>query len=93
MVGEENVHPRYAPWFQIPERRIVAVEHPGIVKNVDRAIKTLQGDAGISKVSYQLIFQRVVTNFDIDTGLIQTKQQSSTMPTPRGSHGKYHGLI
>lgn len=42
---------QFAPWYRIPERRIVAVEHPGIVKNVDRAIQTLQGDAGIANVS------------------------------------------
>ncbi|EED17763.1 RNA polymerase III transcription factor subunit, putative [Talaromyces stipitatus ATCC 10500] len=41
---------QYAPWYRIPSRRIVAVEHPGIVKNVDRAIKTLQSDTGISKI-------------------------------------------
>jgi general transcription factor 3C polypeptide 5 (transcription factor C subunit 1) len=46
----DDGEPQFAPWYRIPPRRIVAVEHPGIVKNVDRAIKTLQGDAGIAKV-------------------------------------------
>ncbi|CRG87525.1 General transcription factor 3C polypeptide 5 [Talaromyces islandicus] len=50
MVGEDNTHPRYAPWYQIPSRRIVAVEHPGIVKNVDRAIATLQGEKGLANI-------------------------------------------
>ncbi|KAH8701977.1 RNA polymerase III transcription factor IIIC subunit-domain-containing protein [Talaromyces proteolyticus] len=49
MAGETNIPPRYAPWYEVPQRRIVAVEHPGIVKNVDRAIRTLQGEAGLAK--------------------------------------------
>jgi general transcription factor 3C polypeptide 5 (transcription factor C subunit 1) len=42
---------RVAPWLHIPQHRIVSVEHPGIVKNVDRAIATLQGNDGIIKVN------------------------------------------
>ncbi|KAL3706151.1 tau 95 subunit of transcription factor TFIIIC [Talaromyces marneffei ATCC 18224] len=49
-MAENQNQPQYAPWYRLPTRRIVAVEHPGIVQNVDRAIKTLQGDAGISKI-------------------------------------------
>ncbi|KAJ9316621.1 hypothetical protein DTO271D3_3128 [Paecilomyces variotii] len=41
---------RTAPWYPIPSRRIVSVEHPGIVKNVDKAIDTLNGNSGISKI-------------------------------------------
>lgn len=59
---ENHDEPQYAPWYRLPTRHIVAVEHPGIVKNVDRAIKTLQGDVGISKVNYQLPYKRMVTN-------------------------------
>lgn len=92
-MAENQNEPQYAPWYRLPTRHIVAVEHPGIVKNVDRAIKTLQGHAGISKASHQLLLERTVTKFDIDTGSIQTKQQGSTMSAPRGSHGKYYGLI
>lgn len=58
---ENQNEPQYAPWYRLPTRHIVAVEHPGIVKNVDRAIKTLQGDVGISKASYRLPFKRIVT--------------------------------
>ncbi|KAE8379747.1 RNA polymerase III transcription factor IIIC subunit-domain-containing protein [Aspergillus bertholletiae] len=41
---------RTAPFYSIPSRRIVSVEHPGIIKNVDKAIDTLQGPKGISKI-------------------------------------------
>lgn len=63
MVGEDNVHPRYAPWFQIPPRRIVAVEHPGVVKNVDRAITTLQGEKGLANVRFpgSLLISKLVS--------------------------------
>ena len=59
-MSENQDEPQYAPWYRLPSRHIVAVEHPGIVENVDRAIKTLQGDAGISKASYQLLSERMV---------------------------------
>ncbi|KAF9891500.1 tau 95 subunit of transcription factor TFIIIC [Aspergillus nanangensis] len=41
---------RTAPFYSIPSRHIVSVEHPAIIKNVDKAIDTLQGDHGISKI-------------------------------------------
>lgn len=40
-----------APVYEVPSRHIVSVEHPAIIKNVDKAIETLQGDAGIAKVN------------------------------------------
>ncbi|KAL4886011.1 RNA polymerase III transcription factor IIIC subunit-domain-containing protein [Aspergillus karnatakaensis] len=45
----ENNNPRTAPFYNIPSRRIVSIEHPAIVKNVDKAIETLQGTSGITK--------------------------------------------
>lgn len=41
---------RTAPFYQIPSRRIVSVEHPAIIRNLDKAVDTLKGDAGITKV-------------------------------------------
>ncbi|RHZ49520.1 hypothetical protein CDV55_100126, partial [Aspergillus turcosus] len=41
---------RTAPYYSIPARHIVSVEHPAIIKNVDKAIETLQGNTGISKI-------------------------------------------
>ncbi|KAE8361067.1 RNA polymerase III transcription factor IIIC subunit-domain-containing protein [Aspergillus caelatus] len=46
----EQPGPRTAPFYPIPSRRIVTVEHPAIIKNVDKAIDTLQGSTGISKI-------------------------------------------
>lgn len=39
-----------APFYTVPSRQLVSVEHPAIVRNVDKAIETLQGDAGIKSV-------------------------------------------
>lgn len=50
-MAEQQSTPRSAPVYQIPSRHIVSVEHPGIVRNVDRAIETLQGSEGITRVS------------------------------------------
>ncbi|KAK2794585.1 tau 95 subunit of transcription factor TFIIIC [Onygenales sp. PD_12] len=41
---------RSAPWYPIPAREIVSVEHPCVVKNIDKGIQTLDGSSGISKI-------------------------------------------
>ncbi|PTU21137.1 hypothetical protein P175DRAFT_0523961 [Aspergillus ochraceoroseus IBT 24754] len=48
-MAEQNVS-RTAPFYLIPPRRIVSVEHPAIIRNVDKAIDTLGGGAGIAKI-------------------------------------------
>ena len=45
---------RAAPWYSIPPGELVSVEHPCIVRNVDKAVETLQGPQGISAVGYDL---------------------------------------
>ncbi|KAK1145097.1 tau 95 subunit of transcription factor TFIIIC [Aspergillus melleus] len=42
--------PRTAPFYIVPSRQLVSVEHPAIIKDADKAIDTLQGNAGISKI-------------------------------------------
>jgi general transcription factor 3C polypeptide 5 (transcription factor C subunit 1) len=44
----ENQH---APWLPIPSRAVSVVEHPAIVKNVDKGITSLGGPVKLSKVS------------------------------------------
>ena len=34
----------YAPWYNVPNKLVVSVEHPYIIKNVDKGLDTL-GDA------------------------------------------------
>ncbi|KAE8354211.1 RNA polymerase III transcription factor IIIC subunit-domain-containing protein [Aspergillus coremiiformis] len=41
---------RTAPFYHIPSRQIVSVEHPAMIKNFNKAIDTLQGNMGISKI-------------------------------------------
>ena len=40
-----------APWLPIPSRAISVVEHPCIIKNVDKGIASLGGSVKLSKVS------------------------------------------
>lgn len=40
-----------APWLPIPSRAISVVEHPCIVKNIDKGISSLGGPVKLSKVS------------------------------------------
>ena len=39
-----------APWMQIPSRAVSVVEHPCIVKNIDKGIISLGGPVKLSKV-------------------------------------------
>ncbi|PYI05995.1 RNA polymerase III transcription factor subunit [Aspergillus sclerotiicarbonarius CBS 121057] len=41
---------RTAPFYHIPSRRIISVEHPAIIRNLDKAVDTLKGDAGITRI-------------------------------------------
>ncbi|KAK9851031.1 hypothetical protein MYU51_011203 [Penicillium brevicompactum] len=47
---DDQNNPWTAPFHPIPARQLVSVEHPAIVRNVDKAIETLQGDAGIKSI-------------------------------------------
>lgn len=47
---EDPRSPRTAPFYAVPPRQLVSVEHPGVVRNIDNAIDTLQGDLGIKSV-------------------------------------------
>ncbi|KAJ5182485.1 RNA polymerase III transcription factor subunit [Penicillium capsulatum] len=47
---EANREARTAASYPIPSQRLVSVEHPAIVQNVDRAVDTLQGNTGINNI-------------------------------------------
>lgn len=44
-------NPNAAPYFEAPPQKIVAVEHPFVVKNVDNALKTFGRDPNFQRVS------------------------------------------
>ncbi|KAJ5626616.1 hypothetical protein N7528_004043 [Penicillium herquei] len=39
---------RTAPTYHLPSRRLVSVEHPAVIRNLDKAVDTLGGNAGIN---------------------------------------------
>ncbi|KAJ5621022.1 hypothetical protein N7510_005006 [Penicillium lagena] len=39
-----------APFYAVPARRLVSLEHPAVIRNLDKAIDTLKGNAGIRKI-------------------------------------------
>jgi hypothetical protein len=39
-----------SPWIEIADKRIICVEHPAIIRNLQNAIPTLGGDEALSKV-------------------------------------------
>jgi len=42
---------QHAPWLPVPSRAISVVEHPAVIKNVDKGIASLGGPVKLSKVS------------------------------------------
>ncbi|EPS34924.1 hypothetical protein PDE_09888 [Penicillium oxalicum 114-2] len=40
---------RTASFYKVPPLHLVSVEHPAVIQNLDKAIATLQGNAGIEK--------------------------------------------
>jgi len=48
-VADERERPT-APFYSVPEERIVSIEHPCIVKNFDNGFKSLGGEAQIKQV-------------------------------------------
>jgi hypothetical protein len=52
----DNQRPsRTAPFYAVPSRRLISIEHPAVVRNVDKAIDTLKGDAGLKTVRQCMI--------------------------------------
>ncbi|KAI5284559.1 tau 95 subunit of transcription factor TFIIIC, partial [Ascosphaera aggregata] len=47
-----------APWFSIPSRSLITVEHPCIVKDVDRALETLDTSTVGNDIAHALNYQR-----------------------------------
>jgi general transcription factor 3C polypeptide 5 (transcription factor C subunit 1) len=54
-VAAPSDEPQQAPWLPIPSRAISAVEHPCIVKNVDKGILSLGGPVKLSKVRHRSV--------------------------------------
>lgn len=46
----ERSSARFAPWYSVPSEAVVSVEHPGIIKNVEKGIQTLGGYTKAEKV-------------------------------------------
>ncbi|KAF3930401.1 hypothetical protein AA313_de0208017 [Arthrobotrys entomopaga] len=41
--------PAEAPWYEIPDRQFLTVEHPAVVKNEEKAVRTLGGRKAVAK--------------------------------------------
>lgn len=53
---------RAAPWYGIPSHSLVSVEHPFVVKDVDKAVAMVNAGDQVSKVSMskiEIILSRV----------------------------------
>jgi general transcription factor 3C polypeptide 5 (transcription factor C subunit 1) len=52
-VSAEHSNTDLAPWLPVPSRAVSAIEHPCIIKNVDKGITSLGGSVKLSKVRRQ----------------------------------------
>jgi len=50
-VGEDESSSKHAPPMLVPAQPVIAVEHPCIIKNIDKGIKSLGGAEKLSQVS------------------------------------------
>lgn len=42
---------RVAPWYDVPQKDVVSIEHPCLINNVDNGIKSLGGPLALNRVS------------------------------------------
>lgn len=50
-VSKDHKRSSYAPWYTIPRQPIVSVEHPFIIKDVDKGLATLGSLRKLQEVS------------------------------------------
>ena len=48
--ASDDGHRGRAPWMQVPARSVAVVEHPCVVKNLDKGVVSLGGSVKLSKV-------------------------------------------
>ena len=53
---------QHAPWLPVPSRAISVVEHPAVIKNVDKGIASLGGPVKLSKVSRKRFLLSVIVS-------------------------------
>jgi hypothetical protein len=39
-----------APWYDIPRSNVISLDHPGIIKNLSNAVRTLGGPEKLNQV-------------------------------------------
>ena len=52
----------YAPWYDLPRQSIVSVEHPFIIKDVDKGLATLGSHSKLEEVSHNSFQQIPIAN-------------------------------
>ena len=78
-----NPHPSDVPrshalQFEIPARKVVSIEHPGIVKNVTNAIVSLGGGSKVESVchqDYECDYDQLANNLCSSCHLMQKIEQ------------------
>lgn len=51
-IPHSSRHGPPCPWIPIPDQRIICIEHPAIIQNIDKGIATLGGEKALVKVPF-----------------------------------------
>lgn len=54
-IPHSSRHGPPCPWIPIPDQRIICIEHPAIIQNIDKGIATLGGEKALVKVPTSII--------------------------------------
>ena len=52
-----------APWYDVPIDEVVSVEHPYIIRNLEKGIESLGGSAGLDRASQLRLQDRAISDF------------------------------
>jgi len=74
-----------APWHHIPQEKYIGVEHPGVIRNIDKAIASLGGEQRLAEV---ITMKPSITDSMLTTRLVlifsKSEKGSWTIFAPRG---------
>jgi Tau95 Triple barrel domain len=79
----ENASSDDTPAYQFPDTKIVALEHPCIIRNLDRGIKSLGGNNRIQEVIFSP--NTIASNGPVSPSFGDSLQGALCIATARGS--------
>ncbi|KAH8147705.1 uncharacterized protein LAJ45_08170 [Morchella importuna] len=79
-IPHSSRHGPPCPWIPIPDQRIICIEHPAIIQNIDKGIATLGGEKALVKLASTNGNSGLMLRFRPDDPM-QPPIQSRTVPS------------